>query len=202
MLDGSVSEPSIVTLKVKEKDRQAKQKMKENADKRARARVSIVAVGDTVLVRQRKRNKFTTRFDPSPFEVVRIKGTMVTAARNEKYITRNISQFKKIPSLLKELEGEESDISDDDISEDGEEENNPPDTPHTTLPPAVLESPVVGTSNTTRACPIMLKILPIMLFSNSQYLCLLFPRKYPLFPTILSDIQWKRVILPPAGLFH
>ena len=149
MLDGSVSESSIVSLKVKEKDRQAKQKMKENADKRARARVSIVAVGDTVLVRQRKRNKFTTRFDPSPFEVVRIKGTMVTAARNEKYITRNISQFKKIPSLLKELEGEESDISDDDISEDGEEENNPPDTPHDTLPPAVLESPVVGTSNTT-----------------------------------------------------
>ena len=50
------------------------------------------------------------------------------------------------------------------------------------------------------ACPIMLKILPIM--PNSQYLCLLFPRKYPLFPTILSDIQWKKVILPPAGLFH
>ena len=48
----------------------------------------------------------------------------------------------------------------------------------------------------------MLKILPIMLFSNSQYICLLFPRKYPLFPTILSDIQWNRVILPPAGLFH
>ena len=54
----------------------------------------------------------------------------------------------------------------------------------------------------SRACPIMLKILPIMLFSNSQYLCLLFPRKYPLFPTILSDIQWKKVILPPAGPFH
>ena len=34
-----------------------------------------------------------------------------------------------------------------------------------------------------------------MLFSNSQYLCLLFPRKYPLFPTILSGIQWKKVIL-------
>ena len=101
--------------------------MKENTDKRARARVSTVAVGDTVLVRQRKRNKFTTRFDPSPFEVMRIKGMMVTAARNEKYITRNISQFKKIPSLLKELEGEESDISDDDISEDGD---NPPDTHH------------------------------------------------------------------------
>ena len=36
------------------------QKMKEHADKRAHAQVSEIAIGDNVLVRQKKRNKFTT----------------------------------------------------------------------------------------------------------------------------------------------
>ena len=150
-LDGSVSEPSIVSLNVKEKDAREKQKMKENADRRARAKVSTVAVGDTVLVHQKKRNKFTTRFDPSPFEVARIKGTMVTAVRNEKYITRNISQFKKIPSLLEELGEDESDISDNDAEEDGpdEEENDPPDSPHALSPPLAVAGPAVNTSPAT-----------------------------------------------------
>ena len=54
-------------------------KMKENADRSRRASPLTLKRGDIVLVRQRKHNKFTTRFDPRPFEVVRKKGTMITA---------------------------------------------------------------------------------------------------------------------------
>jgi len=101
---------------VRVKDFQAKQKMKEHADKRAHAQVSEIAIGDTVLVRQKKRNKFTTKFDPSLYKVVEVKGTMVTAVRKEKYITRNISQFKRIEPSMKVPE--DNDSRDPDILDD------------------------------------------------------------------------------------
>ena len=85
---------------VQDNDDRAKEKMKEYADAKQRARPSQLKVGDTVLARQRKLNKFCTRFDPVPFKVVRKRGTMITASRNRKYITRNASHFKVIdPSL-------------------------------------------------------------------------------------------------------
>ena len=36
-------------------------------------------------------NKLSTRFDPQPFEVIKSKGTMVTAHRDDNYVIRNIS---------------------------------------------------------------------------------------------------------------
>ena len=37
-----------------------------------------------------------TKFDHRPYQVTRIKGTMITASRPGHYITRNISFYKKI----------------------------------------------------------------------------------------------------------
>ena len=76
-----------------EKDKQAKQ-MKEYADRRSWATERSMAVGETVLAQQKKRNKFSTRFDPSPYQVVDVK-----AVRNGKYLTRNSSHFKKVNPL-------------------------------------------------------------------------------------------------------
>ena len=98
-------EPST-SQKVRKNDQKAKTKMKENADIKRRASPSNLKI---VLVRQRKDNKFSTRFDSRPFEVVRKKGAMVTAYQDGKYITRNISQFKVIDPSLKELNQEEGD---------------------------------------------------------------------------------------------
>ena len=75
------SNQSEVTQKVQQNDTRAKSKMKENADKRSRAVVSNLEIGDCVLIRQRKCNKLSTRFDASPFQVVRKKGMMITAVR-------------------------------------------------------------------------------------------------------------------------
>ena len=112
--------PQTITSKndqtLREKDKQAKEKMKQNADKRSQARNANILVGDTVLLRQKKQNKWSTRFDPVPFQVVRRKGCMVTVSRNGRFVTRNISLFKKV-SMSSCHETELEDDTDDDLSE-------------------------------------------------------------------------------------
>ena len=54
---------------LKENDIKAKSKMKEKADRGRKT--DDIQVKDTVLVKQKKRNKFTSRFDPVPFQVVK-----------------------------------------------------------------------------------------------------------------------------------
>ena len=61
-----------------------------------------MSLGDTVLVRQQKKNKLTPCFDPKPYEIIEIKGSMVTATRKGHTITRNSSFFKAIPSQHKQ----------------------------------------------------------------------------------------------------
>ena len=119
--------PQLVTVRnkkkdatVRSKDENAKTKMKQYADQRRRARDTVIQVGDTVLLRQKKYSKFATKFDPSPFKVTRKKGTMITALRNEKYVTRNASLFKKV--TLRPFQGEEED-SDDDRDDDENRSN-------------------------------------------------------------------------------
>ena len=111
---------------IEEMDKQAKEKMKEHADRRVRAQVSDLKIGETVLLRQRKKNKFSTNFDPSPFQVTGKKGTMITAIRNGKYVTRNISQFKKIgPDVVgPDYNTESEDDDEDDIPSHGNPQPN------------------------------------------------------------------------------
>ena len=97
---------------VKENDDKAKAKMKRYADAKSRAKPSKIVVNDSVLVRQRKQNKLSTPFDPSPFHVVRKKGTMITACRNGKYITRNASHFKVVDMVHQEITDNDDDDDD------------------------------------------------------------------------------------------
>ena len=71
-------------------------KMKTYADAKVRAKKSTINIGDTVLAWQKKYNKLSTRFDPLLFRVVRTNGTMITARRSGKYISRIVSHFKVI----------------------------------------------------------------------------------------------------------
>ena len=96
-------------LEVQSNDKKAKENMKMYADVKRRAEPSQIEMEDLVLARQRKQNKLTTPYDPSPFRVVRKKGTMITAQRNGKYITRNASHFKALHPQAQTIieEGEE-----------------------------------------------------------------------------------------------
>ena len=84
----------LVNKQINEADAETKLKSKNYADKRRGAKQLNFTVGDQVLVRQRKRNKLTSRFIPKPYEITDIKGTMITARRKDHQITRNCSHFK------------------------------------------------------------------------------------------------------------
>ena len=50
-------------------------------DRRRNTKPCTLALGDTVHVRQQKRNKITPYYDPAPYTVIAVKGSMVTAER-------------------------------------------------------------------------------------------------------------------------
>ena len=81
------------------RDARDKSKMKKNAAERRRASDNQLCVGDTVLVRQTRKNKLSAAFDPRPLKVSAKKGNMVTASRGNDSITRNISHFKAVPHV-------------------------------------------------------------------------------------------------------
>ena len=86
---------SVKHRQLEKTDSAAKAKMKTYADNKHKAKPSNIAIGDTVLVRQNQGTKFTTRYQSRPFKVTQRKGNRITAERNGKYITRNVSFFKK-----------------------------------------------------------------------------------------------------------
>lgn len=85
---------------IRKRDVDAKLKRKLYSDKRTGAKQSNAKPGDTVLVKQPKKNKLTPPFNPNPGTVVKTKGSMVTAQHGGKMITRDASHFKRIPSTL------------------------------------------------------------------------------------------------------
>src|SRR5664279_966221 len=105
-------------------DDKAKHKMKMYADMRNNAKPSDLLIGDTVLVKQRKKDKLSSYFDPTPYRIIDKKGSMVTAARGDHSITRNSSFYKRINPTTKTIatrkdnrESRESEQSEDDDDE-------------------------------------------------------------------------------------
>ncbi|CAB4038802.1 Transposon Ty3-I Gag-Pol poly [Paramuricea clavata] len=119
-----INQNTKIDQQVRANDEKGKRNMKRNADKSANAKEVDIKVGDTVLVRQTKKNKWSTRFDPKPYCVTRVKGTMITATRPGHYITRNISFFKKV--LQQEIQHNSEDASDEE--DYSKLDNNLPDT--------------------------------------------------------------------------
>ena len=77
-----------------------------------------------VLVRQPKSNKLSIKYNPATFQVTRRQGNRITAVRNGKYITRNVSFFKKLsvakhdePSHLWNQIDEDDYLSDSDLGD-------------------------------------------------------------------------------------
>ena len=99
-------------------DMKAKLKMKEYQDARSHAKPSPITVGDTVIVKQPKRNKLSTRFSSKPYIVIDRRGTRVVAQNEQHTVTRNVSHFKKIPK-------EHYDKASDSDSDDDYESNVP-----------------------------------------------------------------------------
>ena len=70
-------------------------------------KTSNLEVRDKVLLKQRKRNKFTTKFQLEPYTVIERKGTQIVAENERHTITRNASFFKKIKEGMRESDEDE-----------------------------------------------------------------------------------------------
>ena len=95
------------------RDYASKQKIKSYVDKRYNAKDSHIVPEDYVLVKQHKRNKLSSKFDPTPYHITERRGTMLTASRPEHSITRNIQHFKFLSTTEPRnfsLGGEEEDL--------------------------------------------------------------------------------------------
>ena len=71
-------------------------KAKAYADGKRKVLASSLSVGDTVLIRQQKRNKLTSFFGPKPYKIVAIKGSMISARLGVHIVVRNSSFFKRV----------------------------------------------------------------------------------------------------------
>ena len=100
---------------IHETDKASKQKMKRYADARRHTKSSNLKVGDTVLVRQDKKNKLSTPYNLQPYVISDVQGTRIMANRNGHTITRNSSFFKKVPSDIGDSIQIDSDSDDDDF---------------------------------------------------------------------------------------
>ena len=68
--------------------------MKFECDARMRSRECSIVVGSHVLIKLERVNKTTPPWNPNPFVVTNIKGSIITAARYDRVTTRNSSFFK------------------------------------------------------------------------------------------------------------
>ena len=80
--------------RLRKKDAEMKLKMKINADEKAYVKPNPIKVGDWVLCKQSKKNKLSTPYYPKPMEVIKRKGTRITASVDGKQITRHANHFK------------------------------------------------------------------------------------------------------------
>ncbi|RNA16798.1 Retrovirus-related Pol poly from transposon [Brachionus plicatilis] len=68
--------------------------MKAYNDKKLKAKTSNFKCGDVVLLKWRQSRKSESLFDPYPFKVVKINGSMITVERNGCVLVRNSSFMK------------------------------------------------------------------------------------------------------------
>ena len=86
-----------VEQEVRDRDNEQKSKSKAYADMQRNARYSEVLPGDQVLVQQERKNKLTTRFEPSPYIVVNKHGnSLIVQSPEGAQYSRNTSDAKKL----------------------------------------------------------------------------------------------------------
>ena len=62
---------------VQKKDKEEKEKEKKYTDAKRKAKTRNLRVGDKVLVTQKHKNKFSTKFCPDPMEIIQVNGTQI-----------------------------------------------------------------------------------------------------------------------------
>ena len=109
-----------------------KLKIKTQAESKRTIKDCDIQVGDTVLVKQPKRQKLSTPYHPTPLTVTKKHHSMLTSESADRKVTRNSSFFKKLlaeDTILRTSPTSEGETVDLDA------ENSPP----STIPVSVQE---------------------------------------------------------------
>ena len=93
---------------IRVRDTERKKQMKAYADERRHAQQSLIQIGDRVLLKHNGGNTLTLVYDPQPYAVVGVKGSMTTVKREKEIKSRNSSHCK----VLKYAGKEEYDVLD------------------------------------------------------------------------------------------
>ena len=93
-----IEKPDVNHDKVNQHDAKRKDIMKQYADTKNHAKPCDIVVGDKVYMKHKKINKWSTPYSSTIYNVVSIKGSMVTVCADDErdYKTRNVSFFKKV----------------------------------------------------------------------------------------------------------
>lgn len=99
----------------KENENKAKSYNKEYADNKRKISKNNINLGDQVLIKQRRRNKLMSKFNPHPCTVIAVNNPDITVSTADgKIVRRNRSLFKKIEQYGKKEEGREEEEEEDD----------------------------------------------------------------------------------------
>ena len=71
---------------VVQRDKEYKQKCKKYADRRRHTKPAHIKVGSKVLVRPKKTDGLKALYNPEPFEVIGVKGSMVTVRKGNRVL--------------------------------------------------------------------------------------------------------------------
>ena len=143
-----MTKPASNDTELRQRDKTQKAKMKNYANKKRSSHHRELKVGDKVFVKK------STRFAAMPYrqqlyEVIAVKGTMITAKHGQHVITRNISHFKLYKG---ENVPTDHDSSDEESSTDYAEELDIPDQPAVD-PPVLAAAPVRRNPRRNRQLP-------------------------------------------------
>ena len=91
---------------VRDQDREKKSKMKDYADRARNAEENSLVVGDKVLLKQQRLNKWTTPFESQPYELIDKCGNRVLVESPERtQYRRNTTHVKLYHEREKQLSG-------------------------------------------------------------------------------------------------
>ena len=96
-------------------DETRKAAIKYYADRKRTVKFSNIEIGDTVLLKIKRKRKSDPYYDPKPYLITGRKGNMLSASRGSRIVVRNSSFFKKIPISIV---GDDTELDDDIIVDD------------------------------------------------------------------------------------
>jgi len=111
----TITDNSDTQIMINERDKKYKEKIKENAENRNTKEHNYI-VGDYVLLKQSKKTKWTTAYEPAFYIIYKVKGSTIAARRitDGRTIERDANKFKLANSIIQNDQDQDIESTEDD----------------------------------------------------------------------------------------